>query len=480
LGDLGVKPPREFTLSAVLDLVLQILGITGAKLKKKLEAVLGPTAVNVLTNAWNWISTLITKGPAALWEQIKGQLGNLWDQVIGGIAKWITTDLIKVGIKKLVELSNPVGAVLELIETIYTTFQFIVTKMNRILSLVDSVLDSIGNIIKGNIGPAANMVEDALEKAVASVIAFLADWLGISNPGEKIREIVVTIQETVDGALDWLVNQAIAIGRSLGIGGKQEPENPKWAAGVAGVTGEVDQMRATAPEGEATNDQLVARFPDWRNRYGFTDLSLKVVEDELEINGAMSPGRRVDRIPSKLPTGASESDAIPLIWYKAPSDYPASLELTDPRTQKKLTARMGSTLEVEEYLIREGSPVTLGVASAHRITVGKTVRRTAGTLEKRGPNQNRLRRILARYDYPMSDEDSDHVTDLGFDGEDELDNLWPLRADVNRLAFGGDGYYTSYKVRYKDPKEGTVTKPLSQIDNKWFRVKSFGTNWPRG
>src|SRR5262249_34867140 len=45
LEDLGVKPPREFTVSAVLDLVLQILGITGAKLRKKLEIVLGPTAV---------------------------------------------------------------------------------------------------------------------------------------------------------------------------------------------------------------------------------------------------------------------------------------------------------------------------------------------------------------------------------------------------------------------------------------------------
>ncbi len=66
--------------------MLQILGITGAKLRKKLEALLGPTGVTVSTNAWDWISTLITKGPAALWEQIKGQLSNLWESVIGGIA----------------------------------------------------------------------------------------------------------------------------------------------------------------------------------------------------------------------------------------------------------------------------------------------------------------------------------------------------------------------------------------------------------
>ena len=376
LEELGVKPPREFTLASVLDLVLQILGITGAKLRKKLEAAVGPTAVKVIESAWGWLSTLITKGPVALWEQIKGQLSNLWEMVIGGIAQWITVDLIKAGIVKLAELSNIAGAVIELIRTIYTTFEFIVTKLNRILALVDAVLDSIGNIVKGQIGPAANFIEQALAKGVASVIAFLADWLGISDPGEKIREIVEKIQGTVDRALDWLINQAIAIGRSLlaglGIGDKPDERTP--AQKEQDLDAGLAEAKAFAGRPDADVSLVRKELPQIQRKYRLKQLDLVwETEDEWDIIGDNSPAKKikVELAPGDLETvitygptnaerGASWMKAHPLTpnhpTGSAPSASPGVWEKIRPDVLK----REGVGLYVRGHLLNErlGGPGT--------------------------------------------------------------------------------------------------------------------------
>ena len=450
LEELGIKAPREFTLSAVLDVVLQILGITGAKLRKKLEVALGPTAVAVLTDAWNWISTLITKGPAALWEQIKGQLSDLWDLVIGGIAKWISTDLIKVGIKKLAELSNPAGAIIELISTIYTTFEFIVTKMNRILALADLVLDLIGNIIKGNIGPAANLIEDALEKALASVIAFLADWLGISNPGEKIREIVETVQATVDASMDWLVNQAIAIVRGLGISADKGAEDPKWTAAVTGVNNDIDTMKSA--DGKVTAEQLEPMLPKWKLTYGFADLTLRMTEGEYEIDGSMSPKKKVAEVYVGG-DGKDEKNAIPVNWVKpAIGDYKPIFLAPPAKVQAKIAEKKPSSgrLALSDLKTIDGSfevaptqskaltDLTIGVTSPPSQTrPGFTFQ--AGSQVSSDARKNKVNDELEAWGYNRNDApdgttDGDHVMEKQLGGPDNESNVWPLNFSRNRSS----------------------------------------------
>lgn len=184
--DLGVKPPKPpLTLSGLLDLVLQILGITASKLRKKLEDVLGKTAVSAIEKAWGYISALISGGLGGLWEKIKGQLGDLWQSVIGGISEWVTVNLIEAGIEKLVELSNPAGAIIEAIRTIYKTVKFLVEKVNKILALVNAVIKSVSSIAAGQIGPAADWIENALARSVSSLIGFFAEWLGFDDPGPR-------------------------------------------------------------------------------------------------------------------------------------------------------------------------------------------------------------------------------------------------------------------------------------------------------
>ena len=215
LKDLGVAPIKDLSLDSILTLVMSVLGITEAKLRAKAEKAIGPKALGVLESAWKWIKTLLTKGLGGIWEEIKNQLSSLYQWVIGGITKWLTVEVVEAAVAKLIKLCNPVGAIIEAIQTIYKTLTFLAEKANEILALVDSVLNSIGKIVAGEIGAAAGWIEDALAGAVPTVIAFMAKWMGFSDPGPKVHEIVAGIQDKVDGALDWLVDKAIAIGKKL-------------------------------------------------------------------------------------------------------------------------------------------------------------------------------------------------------------------------------------------------------------------------
>jgi hypothetical protein len=306
----GITPLKDLSLSSLFQLAMQVLGITMEKLRAKLEKAIGAKAMatvdkvaSIVTEAWHWITLLWNKGPAAVWEEIKERAADLGKSVMAGITKWIASDLIKIGIAKIAKLSNPAGEIIELIQTIMKTIDFVVTKMNRILAVADSVLNSIGAIVAGNLGPAAEGVEKALVNALSAVLTFLADWLGVSNPGEKIKEIVLTIQAKVDAALDWLIAKAIAIVKKLfGKDDKKDGnKDPKWLAAVAAVNAQLKTMEAATSDGKLTKEQIDAKIPQWKTTYGFSSLKVVPKSGVNEIVGAMSPDDVVADVPKAGP-----------------------------------------------------------------------------------------------------------------------------------------------------------------------------------
>jgi hypothetical protein len=216
LDKLGITGIKDLSLGSVLDLVLQVLGISEGKIKTKLEKAVGPTAVQIMERAWKLLKALWDGGPAALWEEIKSQLSDLKNLIVGGITKWITKEVIEAGIAYLVKLSNPVGAVIQAIQSIYEVVKTVVQKANQILQVVDAVLDGIGDIMNGVIEGAAGMVEGALGKAVPVAISFIANLVGIDDPSPAMQKIVKDIQGDVDKALDWLVDKFKTLAKKLG------------------------------------------------------------------------------------------------------------------------------------------------------------------------------------------------------------------------------------------------------------------------
>jgi len=207
LNKLGITGLKDLSLGSILNLVLQVLGINEGKIRSKLEKAVGPTAFKILDHAWRLLKALWDGGPAALWEEIKSQLSDLKNMVIGGITQWITKEVIEAGIAYLIKLSNPVGAIIQALQAIYKVVKTIIEKANQIMQVVDGVLDSIGDIMSGAIDGAATLVEAALGRAVPVAIAFVANLLGIGDPAPTVSKIIKDVQDRVDKAMDWLIQK---------------------------------------------------------------------------------------------------------------------------------------------------------------------------------------------------------------------------------------------------------------------------------
>ena len=339
LKDLGVEPIKDLSLTSILTLVLSVLGITEAKLRAKVEKAVGPKAMKVLEGAWKWIKALLSKGLGGIWEEIQSQLSGLYGMVIGAISKWITTEIVEAGVAKLVKLCNPVGAIIEAIQTIYKALSFFVQKANEILALVDSVLSSIQKIVAGDIGSAAAFIENSLARAVPMVIAFLAKWLGFSDPGPKVHEIVVGIQAKVEGALDWLVDKAIAIGKkvmdALGLGKKPDEEDPDKAAKVeAGKAALLQQEKAYLRDGHITRSNAEHVAANVQHEYPVFK-SIKVIDGGKTWNYAYvaSPEETVTGEPKDpAEPDVAVGDTIVLIGKEEGRDkvWPVKVTAVDP------------------------------------------------------------------------------------------------------------------------------------------------------
>jgi hypothetical protein len=215
LGGAGLVLPKVWDLRGIVDLVLQILGISWAKIRGKLVAIIGEKTMTMLETAFGFITTLVTEGPAAAWQQIVAAIGNLWDMVIGGVKDWAVSKIVTAAITKLATMFNPVGAVIQAIIAIYNTIAFFIERIRQILDFVESVVDSIANIAQGKIAAAANYVERAMARSIPVLLGFLARLIGLGDVSESIKKVITAIQEKVDKAIDKLIAWVVEKAKSL-------------------------------------------------------------------------------------------------------------------------------------------------------------------------------------------------------------------------------------------------------------------------
>ncbi len=233
----GLVLPKVWDLKGIVDLVLQILGITYAKIRAKLVKVLGEKTVSMLETAFAFLKTLVTEGPAAAWKQIVDAIGSLWDLVIGGVRDWAISKIVTAAITKLATMFNPAGAIIQAIIATYNTVAFFIERIKQILAFVEAVVDSIANIASGKIAQAGNYVERAMARTIPVILGFLARLIGLGNVSEAVKKVITAIQAKVDKGIDAVINWVVGKAKSL-FGSKAEAEgdkghDAKWTAGVA-------------------------------------------------------------------------------------------------------------------------------------------------------------------------------------------------------------------------------------------------------
>ncbi len=232
LGKAGIEVPKDFTLESVLKLVFKVLDITMEKMWKKLADRIGQPAVDKIRGAidklvgiWNFVKDVQQRGMAAIWEYIQGQISNLWDTVLGFVRDWIMKKIVDKVVTKLLSMLDPTGimAVVNSFIAFFNAVQSAIEYFRQILEIVDSFVGTVAEIATGNVDRAAQFLENLLARSLPVAIGFLANQVGLGNVGEKIQEIIAGVRLMVDKALDWLVDQAVKLGKAalnaLGLGG---------------------------------------------------------------------------------------------------------------------------------------------------------------------------------------------------------------------------------------------------------------------
>jgi hypothetical protein len=112
------------------------------------------------------------------------------------------------------------------------------------------VLDSVSDIVRGNVSSVVNKINDVLGQMVPIIIGFLASLIGLGGIGQKIREIVEKLQKPVNKALDFVIKTGLKLAGPIirGISGIAGKVKAKVAAGKAWVKGKVEAGKAWAKE----------------------------------------------------------------------------------------------------------------------------------------------------------------------------------------------------------------------------------------
>lgn len=217
-GPMNISLPKTLDFASVLNLVLQVMNLTYTSgLRPKLVKKLGEERVGMVESSITLIQQVRERGVVVLWEKVKQFMGNLQDLVIGKLQDWLITKVVIAGVKWLAKLIVPGGALLSAIESVYKMFAVFLERWEQVQNIIMGIVSSISNIAAGKIQDAANLLEGVLGRGLSVIIAFIARMLNLGGVGKKVREIISSIKERIDSALEQVVDYIVKlIGKLFG------------------------------------------------------------------------------------------------------------------------------------------------------------------------------------------------------------------------------------------------------------------------
>ena len=306
---------------SILDLVLQVLGVTVETLWTKLGERIGPETRRADPRRRSTSSTARGRssrtcrsaGIAAIWEYVSDQLSGLWDTMLGTAKDWIMQRDHRQGHGQAAVDARP--------DRDHGGHQQLRSRSSTPSSQPSSTCASIlrdrrpvrlhdrGRRRRQHRARRRRCSSSGLAAAVPIAIGFLANQVGLGNVPEKIVEIIVGLRELIDQALDWLFDQAMELGKAaldaLGVGDKQKAEDAgpsvsltdderqKLYADVRTRVGTSERPVTTPQEAQ---DLLQATLKEFRPR-GLKQLTLEAEDPEhawhTQLIAHASPGEKV-------------------------------------------------------------------------------------------------------------------------------------------------------------------------------------------
>jgi hypothetical protein len=208
----GLKLPSTWDLKGIIGIALQMIGISYENIRRHMVTVMTEPVVAGLEKTFTLVKTLVTEGPMAAWEQLKEMAGEMRDAFIDAVKDFIKQKIVEEAIKWVVALFVPGAGLIKAAIGIYDTIVFFIQKAKQIMQMISNFLGSIADIAAGNIGAAADAMENGLARGLSLVISFLAQLLHLNAITGKIKAAIEKIKTKVDAVLlkvaKWIANKA--------------------------------------------------------------------------------------------------------------------------------------------------------------------------------------------------------------------------------------------------------------------------------
>lgn len=218
LASAGIEMPAKLDFKGIMSIVLQILGLTYANFRKQLVKKLGPKGekmVGMMETSVEVVKILLKEGFVGIWQKLLGMIEGFRNTVIGGISEFIITSLVKAGVGWLAGLSNPVGAIVKIVLSIYNLIVAFIERIDQIIDVCESIFSSVGAIARGQVASAANFIEETIGRTVPLIISFLAALIPVSGITNKIRSLIKQLQAPVQTAMGNLIGFLVKKAKKL-------------------------------------------------------------------------------------------------------------------------------------------------------------------------------------------------------------------------------------------------------------------------
>ena len=178
---------------------------------------------------FDFFSTLFTQGISATWVLLKSSLGTLKELFMGEITTMLIMEVVQKGIMWLISILVPGAGVLKAAKAIFDVIKFFIEKKDEVKAFVDSILTTLKSIINGDIGAMAKGIEDALARAIPTVLGFLASLLGIGGIPSKIKKFFTKLREPITKIVNGIFSKATAFFKGIGKSAKKGYKRAKTA-----------------------------------------------------------------------------------------------------------------------------------------------------------------------------------------------------------------------------------------------------------
>ena len=217
----GLQVPKVFNAMGIFKMVGSLMGVTFGWIKGLVQKKVGPGAMAVIDKVMEYVDAFMDDGIAGLWDQLKGDVGDLWGMLMGFVTDFIKSKVVTMAMEKIGSLlAGPIGALYQVLKTAWSIFQTVREKFDKLKGIVSGIFESIGAIARGSVGGAIGKIVTTLVSGMGVAIDLLARIVGVADIPKKIKKFLGGLRDKVQGAIMKLLDKVVGKIKGLFKGGK--------------------------------------------------------------------------------------------------------------------------------------------------------------------------------------------------------------------------------------------------------------------